>query len=256
MESTILHYLMIKTHNVTGMKYLCKKSTKNIKRCFTYLGSGVFWQRHLKKHGKNITTEIIETCSCMASFREKGLFWSNFYNVVDSPNWANLVAEDGGNSNNSTFEQMVQNRKAAHNKIKNTPEYIETRKKCGEKTRERQLGKPVKERMPEGWVDPRKGKKMKDIYHSKHLHAQIKPFKIILNDGEGEWIFGCESEVYSIGLDPAPTLYNMKQQGFIYIKRVKSTTKHEFKKGDKLTFCWISLEEYKNHKFGELLTHT
>ena len=49
---------MVKTHNVTGIKYLCQTQRKNP---FKYLGSGVAWGRHLKNNGEDITTEVIGT---------------------------------------------------------------------------------------------------------------------------------------------------------------------------------------------------
>ncbi len=243
------HYLMIKVHNVTGLKYLCKKTTDDVRKCYRYLGSGKFWQRHLIKHGKDITTTIIESSQNLEKFAQRALYWSKFYDVVNSLDWANLIEETGSNKNDTSFEQMIKNRVTTFKKLKGTKEYQLIRKKCGKETKKRQLGLSMKERMGPNWTDPRKGKKMKDIYKPGHLHSQIKPYKIILNDGEQEWIFGAESEVYQIGLNPAPTLYNMKQQGYIYIKNiVKNRTKHNFKKGDKLSFEWISLEDYKSNK--------
>ena len=44
----MLHYLMLKEHLVTGLKYLCKTSTTNPKRPYYYVGSGIYWKKHLK----------------------------------------------------------------------------------------------------------------------------------------------------------------------------------------------------------------
>lgn len=60
--------IYIKTHNVTGLKYL-GKTTKDP---FKYRGSGKYWKRYLAKHGNNVTTEVIaeflstDECSAFA----------------------------------------------------------------------------------------------------------------------------------------------------------------------------------------------
>lgn len=92
------HYLMIKTHNITGLKYLCKKTTDDKSKCYKYLGSGTYWKKHLLIHGNDITTEIIEECDTKEELIEKGIFWSEKFNVSASDEWANLVPErgDGG----------------------------------------------------------------------------------------------------------------------------------------------------------------
>ena len=51
------HFLMIKTHNQTGLKYLCKYSNRDP---IKYRGSGIRWTNHPVAHGKDdFTTEII-----------------------------------------------------------------------------------------------------------------------------------------------------------------------------------------------------
>ena len=94
----LIHYLMIKTHNKTNLKYLCKKSTTKRETCYSYKGSGSYWKKHLKIHGSDISTEIIEECSTKSELIERGIYWSNKLNVVTSDEWANLIPErgDGG----------------------------------------------------------------------------------------------------------------------------------------------------------------
>ena len=52
-----MHKLMIKTHNVTGLKYLCytKKAGSSYDE---YLGSGKLWKEHLKQYGKDILIQL------------------------------------------------------------------------------------------------------------------------------------------------------------------------------------------------------
>lgn len=230
---------MIKTHNKTKLNYLCKTSTNDIKKCFKYKGSGIFWKRHLLKYGTDITTKIIETCNSIEELREKAIYWSNYYNIVNSEKWANLVIENGSNVNDTSFQQMLKCRKASYLKACNTKEFRLKRKMCGIETSKRQKGLTMQQRMGKDWVDPRKGKTMKEIYKQGHKHPQIKPYKITLNDGEKEWFFDCESQIKQIGLYPYPTLGNLKKNGIIFIKRTKPNSRHNFKVGDKLAFQYI-----------------
>jgi len=62
-----IYYLMVKTHNITGLKYLCQTKRKDPHK---YLGSGLHWERHLNKHGKDITTEIIRECQSKDELKE------------------------------------------------------------------------------------------------------------------------------------------------------------------------------------------
>ena len=52
-------YLLVKTHSVTGMRYLCKRVTTSDSKAISYLGSGTRWNNHLKVHGKHINTETL-----------------------------------------------------------------------------------------------------------------------------------------------------------------------------------------------------
>lgn len=105
------HYLMIKTHSKTRLKYLCKKSTTNINSCFRYLGSGTYWKKHLIKHGKNIETEIIEMCNSKQELTEKGIYWSKKLNVVKSDGFANLVEERGDGGPTMLGRKITKNQK-------------------------------------------------------------------------------------------------------------------------------------------------
>ena len=84
-------YLYLKTHNVTGMKYL----GKTVRDPFTYNGSGLYWQRHLKKHGCDISTEILFETSDQKQFNKISKKYSQKFNVVESKLFANLCHEEG-----------------------------------------------------------------------------------------------------------------------------------------------------------------
>jgi hypothetical protein len=83
---------MIKTHNVTGLKYLCKCSNRDP---YKYKGSGVYWKRHLKEHGRDINTEVIFSSEDLEEFSAKCLEVSIKLDVKNSDEWANLIEETG-----------------------------------------------------------------------------------------------------------------------------------------------------------------
>ena len=139
----MIHYLMIKTHCTTGLKYLCKTSTENPKYPFTYKGSGKYWKRHLKTHGNNITTEIVGKFTDKQEFIKKAILLSEEYDVVNSDEWANLVPErgDGGPTmlgRCMTKDQNERKSKALKNFYKNvTEEYMENRAAVNSKSHEK-----------------------------------------------------------------------------------------------------------------------
>jgi hypothetical protein len=88
---------MIKTHKITGLKYLCKKVTDSDSRAISYKGSGTRWNNHLKIHGKDIYTEILEKFPLekIEDFSKLCLEYSKQFNIVKSKEWANLIDETG-----------------------------------------------------------------------------------------------------------------------------------------------------------------
>jgi len=85
-------YLYKKTHNKTGLKYLGKTTAINPHE---YQGSGKYWESHIKKHGYDVTTEILRECHGNDEVKEWGLYYSQLWNVVESEDWANLREETG-----------------------------------------------------------------------------------------------------------------------------------------------------------------
>jgi len=91
-------YLYLKTHNKTGLKYL----GKTVGNPYTYLGSGKRWQKHLAKHGNDITTEILLETEDAQELATIGLHYSNLWNIVEDQSFANMRPEtgDGGDTSN------------------------------------------------------------------------------------------------------------------------------------------------------------
>jgi len=137
-----MFYLMIKTHNKTGLKYLCKCSNRDP---YKYKGSGTYWKRHLKQHGYDITTEVIFSSEDLEQFSKACIEYSIKFNVKDSTEWANLILEtglDGGTTHNNPHwlkgfkhSEESRNKIAEASKKRSTGRVMsnETKKKISEK---------------------------------------------------------------------------------------------------------------------------
>lgn len=98
-------YLYIKQHKITGLKYF----GKTIQDPLRYKGSGVFWTRHIKKHGKDqidtIWCELFTNREDCVEFAE---FFSEVADIVKSSEWANLITEDGIDGFGSEQSKSIQ----------------------------------------------------------------------------------------------------------------------------------------------------
>lgn len=88
-------HLYVKTHNITGLKYFGKTTSKDPHK---YKGSGVRWVNHIEYHGYDVTTEIIGSFCDIDECLEFAVKFSIENNIVESADWANLKLEtlDGG----------------------------------------------------------------------------------------------------------------------------------------------------------------
>lgn len=90
---TVVH-LYLKTHRTTGMKYF-GKTTKDPQ---VYQGSGVFWRKHLRKHGNDVETSVVASFdddTQRDALMEFALWFSRENHIVESSAWANILEEDG-----------------------------------------------------------------------------------------------------------------------------------------------------------------
>lgn len=88
-----------KIHNVTGLKYL----GKTVQCPYTYRGSGKRWLNHLKKHGNDVTTEIVGRFDTIKELIKTSISLSEELNIVDSKQWANLRPETGNGGDTSQY---------------------------------------------------------------------------------------------------------------------------------------------------------
>lgn len=96
-------YLYKKTHNVTGLKYLGQTRAIDPHK---YKGSGKRWLLHIKKHGYDVTTEILKECKTPDELCQWGKYYSDLWSVATNPNWANLIPEEGDKFNNGSNNPM------------------------------------------------------------------------------------------------------------------------------------------------------
>jgi hypothetical protein len=105
-----IYSLYIKTHKITGLKYLGQ--TKNDP--FKYTGSGVDWTIHLKQYGNDHITEVVFQTTDRSQIGIMGRYYSRLWNVVKGVDdfgnkiWANMIPETGGGSS-STGKIIINN---------------------------------------------------------------------------------------------------------------------------------------------------
>jgi hypothetical protein len=99
--SMTIYYLYIKTHKITGLKYLGQTSKQDP---ISYYGSGKDWLAHLKEYGFNIHTNILMVCNSKKELNHYGRYYSKLYRITTSVDnygnriWANCIPETGGGS--------------------------------------------------------------------------------------------------------------------------------------------------------------
>ena len=79
---------------INGLKYFGKSCSNNIEK---YTGSGVKWLNYVKKYGKeNIKTLwISDWFYCPHYLQDFALMYSEYNQIVESDEWANLMPEHG-----------------------------------------------------------------------------------------------------------------------------------------------------------------
>jgi hypothetical protein len=98
-----IYSLYIKTHQVTGLKYLGQTSKRDPHK---YTGSGKYWLRHIKQHGKTWDTEILIESQNKKDIDKLGAYYSDLWNVVESNEWANLKPETGNGAASGIYNPM------------------------------------------------------------------------------------------------------------------------------------------------------
>ena len=141
-------YLYVKTHNKTGLKYLGKTESKDPHK---YRGSGKRWTYHIKKHGYDVTTEILKECATAQEVTEWGIYYSKLWDIVNSTMWANLTLEQGsGGSINKgkKFGPLSDEHKSKiSHKLKGISRSIEFKNKISESHKGKTLSSETKKKI-------------------------------------------------------------------------------------------------------------
>jgi hypothetical protein len=134
---------MCKTHNKTGLKYLCQTSKQDP---YSYSGSGVDWKIHLNKFGYHVSTEILAECHTKEELNKQGRYYSKLWNIVDGQDdygnkiWANRIPETGGGATHtSERKELFRQQQLGRKKPPRTTQHTEhqaatTRGKSNPKT--------------------------------------------------------------------------------------------------------------------------
>jgi hypothetical protein len=107
---SMITYLYHKRHTKTGLNYF----GKTVRDPRKYSGSGIYWQRHLKKHGKFIETIQVWTFDNINECKSFALDFSIKNNIVKSEDWANCVVENGLDGQSPGFKNV---KLAEYNKL-------------------------------------------------------------------------------------------------------------------------------------------
>ncbi len=89
--------LYLATHNKTNLKYFGKTTQYHTEEDLQkyYHGSGTYWNKHLNKHGDDVTMQIFYQSEDEENVKALALMYSRFWNIENSSQYANLMIEDG-----------------------------------------------------------------------------------------------------------------------------------------------------------------
>lgn len=183
------HFLMLKQHQETGLKYLCYHYGSQ-SNCFKYTGSGKRWTAHLKKHGYKISTIIIDSKDTKEELAEIGIKYSKLWDVVNSEEFANLIEEDCNTTSEplQRLEVRLKRNEALKKRIKEeglTEKEISTREKGVKAMQKPEVRAQAARSLKEAWQDPEKNKKFKEaaerrserISRGEYTEAEIAAYK-------------------------------------------------------------------------------
>lgn len=126
--------LMIKTHLLTNLKYLCVTIKEDYQ---AYTGSGREWKKHLKENGNLFKTTLLFETDDRIEFSKQCLNKSIQFDIVNSSEWANLTIEYGGGEyvydehgkrkvkSNKKFDEMTEEERKVFEEFCKTSKWFE-----------------------------------------------------------------------------------------------------------------------------------
>jgi len=221
-------YLYKKTHSKTGLQYL-GKTTQNPTK---YKGSGKVWLSHIKKHGYDVTTEILKICETNEEIKIWGVFYSKIWNVVEDKSWANLKPEEGTGFASGEFNpskrQDLRKKRSVRWAGKNNPSTKEKNKRYGERNNSKR--KDVIEKLSG------KNHYMKKGNWDKNKHNSKNPIVLAKRSGDHHWM---KKPEYNPKKRPG---YDFTVYSFEYVEtgKIVQMTKHCFRQEYKLNSGSVS----------------
>lgn len=89
MKDSKYGFIYITTNLINGKRYIGQKKYNHYWK--TYLGSGVIFQRAVKKYGKeNFRRDIIEECETKEQLDEREIYWISYYNATENDEFYNI----------------------------------------------------------------------------------------------------------------------------------------------------------------------
>lgn len=165
-------YLYVKQHTRTGLCYFGKTCQKYVE---TYLGSGTYWNQHLKKHGKeHVITLWYQLYTDKTKLVHDALMYSALWNIVKSDDWANLKPENGLDGNPKGIKFTAEHIEKHRVAIMGRPQTLESNAKRSATLRGR---KHDHERIAKVAAANR-GKKQSTEHTAKSAKANSKPCTI------------------------------------------------------------------------------
>jgi len=175
-------YLYLKTHNITGLKYLGKTISKDPHK---YKGSGVYWKNHITEHGYDVTTEILFETTNKEEFKKVALEYSKKWNIVESKGFANLTVEEG----HGGWDYVYKNAEINAKRIKGLKEDSLGSIKAAETIRKRRAADPEYDAIMKERLATFKGKKHSEKTKQKMSNQAKKHSKGKKNSQYGTHIY-------------------------------------------------------------------
>lgn len=83
-------YIYKTTNNINGMMYIGQHRADKFVG-LKYIGSGTILESAVKKYGKeNFTVEMIESCNSQDELNDREIYWIDYYDAVESPQYYNI----------------------------------------------------------------------------------------------------------------------------------------------------------------------
>eukprot|EP01083_Nonionella_stella_P112012 328983_1 len=104
----------VKTHNITGLKYMGKSTLPTYPQVHKYHGSGPVWLDECRQHGFDYSTEIIGEFNDAIECYNFCIAYSKEHDIKKSDEWANKMWEDGLGLGSLYTRNMNEKERAEH----------------------------------------------------------------------------------------------------------------------------------------------